>query len=108
MKVLVIVIPVSFKTTGIKLMENLKVRGGIQHNINASLSPKIGFFSISPNFRYNESWYNKSIKRYTAFNDTGGYYIQTDDVKDINLVRSFFKWGFPHQQSFMECLISIL
>ncbi|MFZ1517124.1 MAG: putative LPS assembly protein LptD [Ignavibacteriaceae bacterium] len=78
-----------FQNNRNKVDGNLKVRGGIQHNINASLSPKIGFFSISPNFRYNESWYNKSIKRYTAFNDTGGYYIQTDDVKDINLVRSF-------------------
>jgi hypothetical protein len=78
-----------FQNNRNKVDGNLKVRGGIQHNINASLSPKIGFFSISPNFRYNESWYNKSIKRYAATNDTGGYYIQTDDVKDINLVRSF-------------------
>ena len=68
---------------------DLKIRGGIQHNINASLSPKIGYFSISPNFRYNESWYNKQITRYPALNDTGGYFIKTDDVKKISEVRTF-------------------
>ena len=68
---------------------DLKIRGGIQHNINASLSPKIGYFSISPNFRYTESWYNKQITRFAALNDTGGYYIRTDDVKKIDQVRTF-------------------
>ena len=48
-----------FQNNRNKVDGNLKIRGGIQHNINASLSPKIGYFSISPNFRYNESWYNK-------------------------------------------------
>ncbi len=68
---------------------NLNIRGGIQHNINLSLSPKIGFFSVSPNFRYNESWYNKQITKSTAYNDTGAYYIKTDDVKKISEVRTF-------------------
>ncbi len=58
----------------------LKIRGGIQHNIRASLSPKIGYFSISPNFSYNESWYNKRVTKYASANDTGAYYIRTDDV----------------------------
>lgn len=68
---------------------NLKVRGGIQHNINASLSPKIGYFSISPSFRYNESWYNKRITRSTAIDDSGDYFIKTDDLNEINMVRTF-------------------
>ncbi|HCY77081.1 MAG TPA: LPS-assembly protein LptD [Ignavibacteriales bacterium] len=78
-----------FQNNRNKIDGNLNVRGGIQHNINASLSPKIGYFSFSPNIRYNESWYNKSIKRYPAINDTGAYFIKTDDVKEINEVRTF-------------------
>ena len=78
-----------FQNNRNKIAGDLNIRGGIQHNINASLSPKIGYFSISPNFRYNESWYNKQITRYPAFNDTGGYYIKTDDVKKISEVRTF-------------------
>ncbi|MBK7230436.1 MAG: hypothetical protein IPH97_16565 [Ignavibacteriales bacterium] len=70
-------------------MKGLKIRGGIQHNIRASLSPKIGYFSISPNFSYNESWYNKRVTKYASANDTGAYYIRTDDVKEINQVRTF-------------------
>lgn len=78
-----------FQNNRNKIDGNLNVRGGIQHNINASLSPKIGYFSFSPNVRYNESWYNKSIKRYPSVNDTGAYFIKTDDVKGINEVRTF-------------------
>jgi lipopolysaccharide assembly outer membrane protein LptD (OstA) len=78
-----------FQNNRNKVDGNLKIRGGIQHNINASLSPKIGYFSISPNFRYNESWYNKQVTKYAAYNDTGGYYIRTDDVKKISEVRTF-------------------
>jgi len=78
-----------FQNNRNKIAGHLNVRGGIQHNISASLSPKIGYFSISPNFRYNESWYNKRIERSTAINDSGKYYIKTDDLHEINMVRTF-------------------
>ncbi|HMN25087.1 MAG TPA: putative LPS assembly protein LptD [Ignavibacteriaceae bacterium] len=78
-----------FQNNRNKVDGDLKIRGGIQHNISASLSPKIGYFSISPNFRYNESWYNKQITKSTAYNDTGAYYIKTDDVNKISQVRTF-------------------
>ena len=78
-----------FQNNRNKVDGDLKIRGGIQHNINASLSPKIGYFSISPNFRYNESWYNKQITKNIAYDDTGAYYIKTDDVKKISQVRTF-------------------
>lgn len=68
---------------------NLTTRGGIQHSIRASLSPKIGYFSISPSFNYNESWYNKHVIKYTAVDDSGDYYVKTDDQKKINEVRTF-------------------
>lgn len=78
-----------FQNNREKIAGHLNIRGGIQHNINASLSPKIGYFSISPNFRYNESWYNKRIERSPAVDDSGKYFIKTDDVNEINLVRTF-------------------
>ena len=72
-----------------KVDGNLKTRGGIQHNITASLSPKIGFFSISPNIRYNESWYSKYVTKYTTTDTSGKYYVQTDDMQGLNAVRTF-------------------
>jgi len=68
---------------------NLTTRGGIQHNVSASISPKIGYISISPNFHYSESWYNKRVTKSTAIDDSGDYYVKTDDVKEINFVRTF-------------------
>ena len=67
----------------------LRIRGGIQHNLQASLSSKIGYFNVSPNIRYTESWYNKQISRQIAVNDTGGYYVQTNDVHKLSAVRTF-------------------
>lgn len=78
-----------FQNNKNKIEGNLTTRGGIQHSVRASLSPKIGYFSITPNFNYNESWYNKRVIKYIAVNDTGGYYLKTDDVKEINEVRTF-------------------
>lgn len=78
-----------FQNNRNKINGNLTTRGGIQHSIRASLSPKIGYFSISPNFNYNESWYNKRVTKYFALNDSGKYELKTDDVKQINEVRTF-------------------
>lgn len=71
-----------------KTKGQLTIRGGIQHNIKASISPKIGYFSLSPNISYNESWYNKRVVKSTVL-DTSGYYLKTDDKNEINLVRTF-------------------
>jgi len=78
-----------FQNNRNKNSEGLKIRGGIQHNLQASLSSKIGYFNISPNVRYNESWYNKQITRQIAINDTGGSFIQTNDVHKLSAVRTF-------------------
>jgi lipopolysaccharide assembly outer membrane protein LptD (OstA) len=72
-----------------KVEGDLQTRGGIQHNIRGSLSPKVGYFSISPNFNYNESWYSKRVTKYAAENDSGDYYVKTEDVQEINFVRTF-------------------
>jgi hypothetical protein len=76
----------------------LDIRGGIQHQISSSASPKIGYFTISPNISYTEKWYNKRIEKINsvirdkskpdslnAFKDT----TIDVDVHEINAVRSF-------------------
>lgn len=78
-----------FQNNRNKNSEGLKIRGGIQHNIRASLSPKIGYFSISPNFNYNESWYNKQVTKSTLQDTSGFYFVQTDDVHRLSAVRTF-------------------
>jgi lipopolysaccharide assembly outer membrane protein LptD (OstA) len=72
-----------------KVAGNLTTRGGIQHNLRFSLSPKIGYISISPNLSYNSSWYNKQVTKYTAKDDSGYYYVKTDDVNKLSDVRTF-------------------
>ncbi|NMB82798.1 MAG: LPS-assembly protein LptD [Ignavibacteria bacterium] len=41
---------------------NLRIRGGVQHNLAFSASPKLGYFNISPSVNYQERWYNKRTK----------------------------------------------
>ena len=68
----------------------LKIRGGIQHNINLGASPKIGHISITPNFRYQERWYNKRIEQLLVKSSFSGKdSLVTNDVKEINFVRTF-------------------
>ncbi|WP_290663416.1 putative LPS assembly protein LptD [Ignavibacterium sp.] len=67
----------------------LKIRGGINHQLNASLSPKIGYFSFSPNFSYQERWYNKRIEKLSLPNFEGKDSIVTNDINEINFVRTF-------------------
>ena len=72
-----------------KLNGDLQTRGGIQHNVRSSLSPKIGYFNFAPYVNYYESWYNKQVTKFTTQNDSGYYDVQTDDVKKISFVRTF-------------------
>lgn len=68
----------------------LKIRGGIQHNVNLSASPKVGYVSITPNFRYQEKWYNKSIEQLFVKSEYSGKdSLITRDLKEINFVRTF-------------------
>ena len=78
-----------FENTRNKTGGNLKIRGGIQHSISAGFSPKIGYFSFSPNFQYQEKWYNKRIEMTALKNQAGGDSIVTKDVNEINFVRTF-------------------
>jgi len=69
---------------------NLQIRGGIQHNISTSASPKVGYFSITPRISYQEKWYNKKVEKLFAGLTTDGEdSIITNDVHQINFVRTF-------------------
>lgn len=79
-----------FQNTRNKTAGDLRVRGGIQHNVSVGASPKIGYFSISPNIRYQERWYNKRIgRRLAGITIAGSDSVVTDDVHQINMVRTF-------------------
>jgi lipopolysaccharide assembly outer membrane protein LptD (OstA) len=72
-----------------KVAGDLDIRAGIQHNINADLSPKIGYFSFSPRVRYTEKWYNKQVEKFVVESTTGTDSLITNDVKKISFVRTF-------------------
>jgi lipopolysaccharide assembly outer membrane protein LptD (OstA) len=87
-----------------KIDGDLKIRGGIQHNISVNASPKIGFFNISPRVNYVEKWYNKKTKRFVQtiqdVSNTDMYFLSINnfnaadtviekDVHDINMIRTF-------------------
>ena len=72
-----------------KVDGNLDIRAGIQHNINADMSPKIGYFSFSPRVRYTSKWYNKQVEKFVVSGSTGTDSLITNDVKKISFVRTF-------------------
>ncbi len=68
----------------------LDIKGGIQHQVNASASPKIGYFNISPNISYTEDWFNKQIDQYSAgMKADSSDSVITNTVHKISEVRSF-------------------
>ena len=81
-----------------KIGGQLNIHGGFQHNITINASPKIGYFSVSPNIIYNEKWYNKRTKiediAYQKVDPTTGA-VTTEDstrqstVNELNFVRTF-------------------
>lgn len=78
-----------FQNQRTKTDGELKSRAGIQHNISAGASPKIGYFSISPNISYQERWYNKRTESFSVESSQGQDSIITHDVNEINFIRTF-------------------
>ncbi len=71
------------------LNRNVKIRGGINHNLSIYISNKFGYFNITNSINYTENWYNKRIEKIAYINSTGGDSIVTNDVKKISAVRTF-------------------
>ena len=69
----------------------LDINGGIEHSFNASASPKIGYFNISPNFSYTEDWYNKQVELYSAGIkvDSSTDSVVTNIIHRLAAVRTF-------------------
>jgi hypothetical protein len=79
-----------FQNNRNKINNDLKIRGGFQHDIRTSASPKVGYFSITPSVSYQEKWYNKMIeKQFVGLTVSGNDSIVDRDVKEINFVRTF-------------------
>jgi len=72
-----------------KTGSNLDIRGGFQHSFTADMSPKIGYFNVAPNFRFDSKWYNKQIQQSVVSSSTGQDSIITEDVKKISTVNTF-------------------
>ncbi|MFA3781712.1 putative LPS assembly protein LptD [Melioribacteraceae bacterium 4301-Me] len=81
-----------------KINGALSIRGGIQHNLAFSASPKIGYFNVSPRINYTEKWYNKRLKienHVVAVKDPKSGQISykdstvNRDINEINSVRTF-------------------
>lgn len=70
---------------------------GALHNLNFNFTPKVGYFNITPNFSYQEKWYNKRIKkefRQIEKVDFNGNKILvdtlvTETLNELNFVRTF-------------------
>ena len=72
-----------------KVGGNLGIRAGFLHTVTSNMSPKIGYFSIAPNFRFDSKWYNKQIMQYVVPSSTGQDSVITEDVKRISTVNTF-------------------
>lgn len=72
------------KTSGV-----LDERLGLQHSVTSDLSPKIGYFTISPRFRFDSKWYNEQIEQFSVASSTGSDSIATNEVKKLSAVNTF-------------------
>ena len=79
-----------FQNNRNRTSDDLKIRGGIQHQVSVNASPKVGYLSITPSISYAEKWYNKKVeKEFAGLTFNGKDSIITKDVNEINMVRTF-------------------
>ena len=66
-------------------------KSGVLNTINGGLSPKLSHLSISPNFNYQEKWYDKSAEQFDLGPNSSGTAdtIGTREVYGLNFVRTF-------------------
>ncbi len=87
-----------FRNERKKTEGNLKIRGGFQHDLSFSASPKIGYFNVAPRIGYQEKWYNKHVKienKVVDFIDpqtnqvTQKDSLVVTDIRELKFVRTF-------------------
>ena len=62
---------------------------GLQHSVTSDMSPKIGYFTLSPRVRLDSKWYNEQIERFAVTSSTGSDSIVTNDIKELSAVTTF-------------------
>jgi lipopolysaccharide assembly outer membrane protein LptD (OstA) len=67
----------------------LDERLGLQHSITSDLSPKIGYFTVSPRVRLDSKWYNEQIEQFVVPSYSGGDSVVTQDKKQLSAVNTF-------------------
>jgi|CZKP01.1.fsa_nt_gi lipopolysaccharide assembly outer membrane protein LptD (OstA) len=89
-----------FENTRNKSNGDLSIRGGFNHQLSTSFSPKIGYFNFTPNFSYNEKWYNKyTVEEMIKSPFTGNDTLNIRDGYKLNSVRTF-NMGISAQTKF--------
>lgn len=87
-----------FKNERKKVAGDVEKKLGVNHNVNINFSPKLGYFNITPNFSYNEKWYNRrlvieSTPVLSTNPDTGAPMVRDSIseryVNELNFVRTF-------------------
>lgn len=61
-------------------------RKGVDHSISLIASPKLGYITLSPNFRYQERWYDHRTERYFVEGDTR---VRARDESGFFAIRTF-------------------
>lgn len=72
------------KTRGV-----LDERLGLQHSVTADMSPKIGYFTLSPRIRFDSKWYNEQIEQFAVASSAGRDSIITNEIKELSAVNTF-------------------
>jgi lipopolysaccharide assembly outer membrane protein LptD (OstA) len=67
----------------------LDERLGLQHSVSSDMSPKIGYFSISPRIRLDSKWYTEQIEQFSVASSKGQDSVVTRDKKTLSAVNTF-------------------
>lgn len=72
-----------------KVSGDLDERLGLLHSITSEMAPVIGYFTISPGFRFDSKWYNEQIEQFSVMSSAGKDSIVTNDIKELSMVNTF-------------------
>ncbi len=73
-------------TAGRDTLRDVFTRRGIDHSLSLIASPKLGYVTISPNFRYQERWYDHRTERSFTRGDS---LVRGRDVEGFFAIRTF-------------------
>lgn len=67
------------------------IKGGFQHTVRFSASPKIGYFNFTPSINYRELWYDRRVKKefVNSGDSLNSMILKEKVIKQISFVRTF-------------------